>query len=34
VVGRIERDKLILDLRTVLPHEDGELASALDAIRG
>jgi L-seryl-tRNA(Ser) seleniumtransferase len=34
VVGRIERDRLILDLRTVLPNEDGELASALGAIRG
>jgi L-seryl-tRNA(Ser) seleniumtransferase len=33
VVGRIDRDRLILDLRTVLPHEDGELASALEAIR-
>ena len=32
VVGRIDRDRLILDLRTVLPHEDGELASALEAI--
>ena len=32
VVGRIDRDRLILDLRTVLPHEDDELASALEAI--
>ncbi len=32
VVGRIERDRLILDLRTVRPAEDEELASALAQI--
>jgi L-seryl-tRNA(Ser) seleniumtransferase len=31
VVGRIERDRLVLDLRTVLPDEDELLASALRA---
>jgi L-seryl-tRNA(Ser) seleniumtransferase len=29
VVGRIERERLVLDLRTVLPEEDDALASAI-----
>jgi L-seryl-tRNA(Ser) seleniumtransferase len=31
VIGRVERDRLVLDLRTVLPEEDDLLAIALDA---
>jgi L-seryl-tRNA(Ser) seleniumtransferase len=31
VIGRVERDRLVLDLRTVLPEEDDMLAIALDA---
>jgi L-seryl-tRNA(Ser) seleniumtransferase len=29
VFGRIERDRLLLDLRTVLPEDDGALAECL-----
>jgi L-seryl-tRNA(Ser) seleniumtransferase len=32
VIGRIEEDKLVLDLRTVFPEEEGELISALQAL--
>ena len=32
VVGRIERDRLLLDLQDRPPREDDELASALEAI--
>jgi L-seryl-tRNA(Ser) seleniumtransferase len=31
VVGRVERDRCLLDLRTVLPEQDGELAAAVIA---
>jgi L-seryl-tRNA(Ser) seleniumtransferase len=31
VIGRIEQDRVILDLRTVAPEDDGALASALRA---
>jgi len=31
VIARIENDQLILDLRTVSPAEDSELATALAA---
>jgi L-seryl-tRNA(Ser) seleniumtransferase len=31
VIGRVERDRLVLDVRTVLPEEDDLLAMALDA---
>ena len=33
VVARVERDRVVLDLRTVLPHEDEMLARAIAAIR-
>jgi L-seryl-tRNA(Ser) seleniumtransferase len=33
VVGRIEKDKLLLDPRTVLPEEDGLIIRALREIR-
>jgi L-seryl-tRNA(Ser) seleniumtransferase len=32
VIGRIEDDKLVLDLRTVLPEEDSELSVALAGV--
>jgi len=32
VVARVEDQKLVLDLRTVLPQEEGELAAALLAV--
>ena len=32
VIARIERDRVLLDLRTVLPGEDSALASALAAL--
>jgi L-seryl-tRNA(Ser) seleniumtransferase len=32
VVARIEGDRLVLDLRTVLPEEEKELAAALQAL--
>jgi hypothetical protein len=32
VVARIEKDRLLLDLRTVLPDEEGALLRALSAI--
>jgi L-seryl-tRNA(Ser) seleniumtransferase len=34
VVGRIERDRVVLDLRTVAPREDAELAEALACALG
>ena len=34
IVGRIENDRLLLDLRTVLPAEDGLLASTLAGVPG
>ena len=34
VFGRIERDRLLLDLRTVLPEDDERLAAALGRIAG
>jgi L-seryl-tRNA(Ser) seleniumtransferase len=34
VVARIENDRLIFDLRTVFPDEEGELVQALNALRG
>ena len=33
VVGRVQQDKLLLDLRSVFPHQDMQLATALSAIR-
>jgi len=32
VIARIENDHLLLDLRTVLPEEEEELAAALQAL--
>jgi L-seryl-tRNA(Ser) seleniumtransferase len=32
VIARIEGDRLLLDLRTVLPAEEDELAAALQAL--
>jgi len=32
VIGRIANDRLLLDLRTVLPDEEGELAAGLQAL--
>jgi L-seryl-tRNA(Ser) seleniumtransferase len=32
VIARIENDRLVLDLRTVLPHQDRELTSLLDRL--
>jgi L-seryl-tRNA(Ser) seleniumtransferase len=29
VIGRIENDRVVLDLRTIAPHDDGELANLL-----
>jgi L-seryl-tRNA(Ser) seleniumtransferase len=29
VIARIDRDRVVLDLRTVLPHQDAELSSSL-----
>jgi L-seryl-tRNA(Ser) seleniumtransferase len=34
VIGRIERDRLILDLRTVFEADESELMSALRLVRG
>jgi L-seryl-tRNA(Ser) seleniumtransferase len=34
VIARIEEDRLIVDLRTVLPEEEGELAAALTTAAG
>lgn len=34
VVARIENERLILDLRTVFPQEEGELAAALETLAG
>jgi L-seryl-tRNA(Ser) seleniumtransferase len=34
VIARIEKDRLLLDLRTVFPDEEGELIEALNALRG
>jgi L-seryl-tRNA(Ser) seleniumtransferase len=32
VIARIERDTVLLDLRTVLPHQDATLASLLETV--
>jgi L-seryl-tRNA(Ser) seleniumtransferase len=32
VIARIERDRLVLDLRTVLPDQDRQLAALLDSV--
>ena len=32
VIARIEDERLLLDLRTVFPEEEGELAAALQAL--
>jgi L-seryl-tRNA(Ser) seleniumtransferase len=34
VIARIEKEQLVLDLRTVFPGEEGELVQALNALRG
>ena len=32
VVGRIEDDQLLLDLRTIAPEEDGQLVDAISTV--
>jgi len=32
IIARIERDRLVLDLRTVLPDQDRQLAPLLDGV--
>jgi L-seryl-tRNA(Ser) seleniumtransferase len=34
IIARIEDEKLVLDLRTVFPAEEDELAAALEALAG
>ncbi len=34
VVGRVQQDRLLLDLRSVLPRQDTQLVAALEALRG
>jgi L-seryl-tRNA(Ser) seleniumtransferase len=34
IIARIQDEKLVLDLRTVFPIEEDELAAALDALAG
>jgi L-seryl-tRNA(Ser) seleniumtransferase len=34
VIGRIEQDRLLLDLRTVLPQQEGDLLAALERVVG
>jgi L-seryl-tRNA(Ser) seleniumtransferase len=34
IVARIEHDRLVLDLRTVLPEQDTTLTQALSALSG
>ena len=32
VVGRVQQDRLLLDLRTVLPRQDTQLVAAVEAV--